>query len=223
MAVVILALLLYLKPMAAFTQEPAPAPPDSLLVTRTCAVAYIKSSGRSRSQYKMSDGIQTIFGDKLACDGAFGESQLLVPEEFRLFMHLVGPTEEYDVTCLGHLKWHEWSDTFVLDKPCVVPNGKHSYWLWEHGGIAGPNTPGAIPGLPADASYIPATWNGDKLSVKLGHDYHDAKGTTVVFTVLHRMAAQGRLLAPGEGIPKSYECPNGEVIVMGQRMCRPSL
>lgn len=56
------------------------------------------------------DGIQAIFGDQLVCNGDFGEKQLLVPDEFRLFMHLVGPTEEYDVTCLGHIKWDSgWS------------------------------------------------------------------------------------------------------------------
>lgn len=219
--VVLVFALLWFVPIGAEAQDPTPAPAGTLLVTRTCAAGYVKSSGRSRSQYNMSDGIQPIFGDQLACNGDFGEPQLLVPGEFRLFMHLIGPTEEYDLTCLGHIKWHESGDTFELDKSCVIPNGKHGYWLWEHSGLAGPNTPGAIPGLPADLTYIPANLNGDKLTVVFAHDYHNAKGTSIVYTVLHRMGSHGRIMGPGEAVPSRYVCPNGEVTVAGKNMCRP--
>lgn len=86
--------------------------------------------------------------------------------------------------------------------------------------MVGPEQPGAKPALP-ELGYIPAVWDGDKLRLTLQRDYHDTKGTAVVFTLLHKMAAQSRIMSPGEEIPKSYECPNGEVTVAGKRMCRP--
>src|SRR5580692_2903862 len=212
--------LLCLPGVPAFAQEPSPAPANSLLVTKTCAVAYILGNDASRNLY-VPDGFITLAG---TCDGSFGESQLLTPGEFRLFMHLIGPEEEYDVTCLGHLKWHGGMfagvERYEFDKACVIPNGKHGYWWKQPDPDDSNKGPGAKPALP-ELGYIPANWDGDKLSVNFPRDYHDDKGLTIVFTVLHKMSGRSRMMAPGEEIQGPYVCPNGEETIAGKKMCRP--
>ncbi len=111
---------------------PVPAPPNTLLVTRTCAVAWV--SGPKRAQHFLTNGIRDIWGTGQACNGSFNERELLVAGEYTLFMHLIGAHEEYDVSCLGHLKWDAGrsfpssSEHFYFDG-CVVPHGKHGCWL----------------------------------------------------------------------------------------------
>jgi hypothetical protein len=67
---------------------PVPAPPNTLLVARTCAVAWV--SGPKRAQRFLADGIHDIWGTSQACNGSFNERELLVAGEYRLFMHLWG-------------------------------------------------------------------------------------------------------------------------------------
>jgi hypothetical protein len=215
----------FLLVLPALSQSrPTPAPKGTLLVTKTCALANVHGNGRSRKFY-LPDGIQPLFGKQ--CDGSFGETRLVTPGEFRLFMHLIGPTEEYDVTCLGHMKWDSgWtsgSEHFQFDKTCVVPGGKHDYWFGEYSGISANDwdrTAGARPALPDVGTYIPYTWEGEKLLLQFERDYHDTAGVTIAFTVLQKMSSAGRIIDPSE-IPKPYECPNGEIVLNGARKCRP--
>ena len=205
--------------------RPTPAPKGTLLVTKTCALANVHGSSRSRKFY-LSDGIQPLFGRQ--CDGSFGEARLVVPGEFRLFMHLIGPAEEYDVTCLGHIKWDGgWkssSEHFQFDKACVIPHGKHGYWFGEFSGLLASDwdsRAGASPALPEVGTYVPATWDGDKLLLQFERDYHDTAGVTATYTVLQKMSSSSRMILDPSEIPKPYECPNGEVIVSGVKKCRP--
>jgi len=216
--------LLFVLQLSALSQSPAPAPRGTLLVTKTCAIANVHGNKRSRGFY-ISDGIQPLFGTQ--CDGSFNETRLVTPGEFRVFMHLVGPVEEYDVTCLGHMKWDGgWtsgSERFEFDKTCVLPHGKHGYRFGEFSGMSvndwDPRA-GAIPAVADVGSYIHFTWEGDKLIVRFERDYHDSGGVPIVYTVLHKMTSSGRVIDPSE-IPEAYQCPNGELTVGAERKCRP--
>lgn len=202
-------------------QRPTPAPQGSLLVTRTCAVADVRTNARS-SRY-LNEGIQDIGGASLACHSDFNENSLLVPGELRLFMHLIGPTEEYDVSCLGHIKWVSgWGtmgdEHFELDKSCVIPHGRHGYWLNLGWGCNGGQC--ASFALPEVGSHVLAHWNGDNLTLQFVKDYHDAVGTPIIFSIVHRMNSRGRIVTPEEIVPQR-SCANGEVNVQGKQMCRP--
>jgi hypothetical protein len=54
---------------------PVPAPPNTLLVTRTCAVAWV--SGPKRAQRYLANGIRDIWGTSQACNGSFNEREVL--------------------------------------------------------------------------------------------------------------------------------------------------
>jgi hypothetical protein len=203
-------------------QQPTPAPRGSLLVTRICAVADVRTNARSKRF--LNEGIQDIGGASLACHNAFNENSLLVSGEFRLFMHLIGATEEYDVSCLGHIKWVSgWGtmgdEHFEFDKPCVIPHGRHGYWLNLGWGCNGGQC--ASFALPEVGSYIPTTWKGDNLTLRFVKDYHDTVGMPITFSIVHRMNSTARIMAPGETIVPPPSCANGEINVQGKQMCRP--
>jgi len=201
------------------TPLPVPAPPNTLLVARTCAVAWV--SGPKRAQRFLADGIHDIWGTSQACNGSFNERELLVAGEYRLFMHLIGAHEEYDVSCLGHLKWDAGlssSEHFYFDG-CVVPRGKHGYWLNLGWGCKEGEC--AAPALPKVGYYIPANWNGDNIILNFGKDYHDSEGVNVSFTKLHSMKSAARVLDPSDVVPARPACANGSITLGDKQYCRP--
>lgn len=210
---------------AVVAQQPAPPPPHSLLVTKTCAIAYIHGNKRSRGHY-LKDGIQSMFGEN--CDGSFGESGMLVPGEFRIFMHLVGAKSEYDVTCLGHIHWSAgWTSSgehFEFDKACIIPHGKHGYWLGEFNGMmVGDWDPsaGAMAPIPEIGTYVDARWENGKLVVKFQRDYHDKDGVDISYEVVHTMDSKSRMVLDPSSITEPYHCQNGEIVVGSAVKCRP--
>jgi hypothetical protein len=195
-----------------FAQNPTPAPKGTLLVTSTCSVANIHGNGRSR-RFR-PDGIQPLYG----------WMRLVTPGEYRLFMHLIGPKEEYVVTCLGQIRWITgWMslEHFQLDKTCAIPHGKgDGYWLGSATLTTLSPDGGVAPAVPDVGTYIPAAWTGNKLAVHLARDYHDTEGVSVEYTVLQTMSSSSRIIDPRE-IHGPYKCPNGELVVAGVRKCRP--
>lgn len=205
----------------ATAQNPTPAPKGTLLVTSTCSVANIRGNGRSHGVRR--DGVQPLFGWMHSCSE--DETRLVTPGEYRLFMHLIGPKEEYVVTCLGHIKWVAgWPfslEHFQLDKTCAVPHGKRDgYWLGSTTLTTFSTEGGVEPAVPEVGTYIPAAWTGNKLTLRLARDYHDAEGLVVEYNVLQTMSSASRMIDPSE-IKEPYRCPNGEIIVEGVRKCRP--
>ena len=215
-----LASLIFTASLVATQTKPPPvsAPPNTLLVTRTCAVAWV--SGPKRAEHFLANGIRDVWGASQACNGSFNERELLVAGEYRLFMHLIGAHEEYDVSCLGHLKWDAgWSSSehFYFDG-CVVPRGKHGYWLDLGWGCKEGEC--ATPALPKVGYYIPANWDGDNLVLNFGKDYHDSEGVNVSFVKLHSMKSSARVLSPNE-LQTRPACANGSVTVGDREYCRP--
>jgi hypothetical protein len=147
--------------------------------------------------------------------------RFVTPGEYRVFIHLIGPSSEYFVSCLGHVHWSTWGGHYIFSKDCVFPDdytkrnvltGSNPYEMGR-----------ATPALPEVGSYVPYLWTGnyeEKLIIRFARDYHDTTGTMFQHTLL-QMATSRSWIITSDEIPDQYRCSNGEVLVEGKRKCRP--